>query len=90
MFFVNGRVCTSGSGTWEGPAQCLTFLGIELDTVAMTSRLPRAKLHDLRARVRVCIGKRKVLLRDLQSLVGHLNFACKVVAPGQAFFAKAL
>jgi len=28
----------------EGPATCTTFLGIELDTVAMEMRLPAAKL----------------------------------------------
>ncbi len=28
----------------QGPTTCLTFLGIELDTVAMTARLPEDKL----------------------------------------------
>ena len=28
----------------EGPSTCITFLGIELDTVAMEMRLPQNKL----------------------------------------------
>ena len=35
-------------------------------------------LHELK-------GKKKVTLKELQEVVGHLNFACKVVAPGRAF-----
>lgn len=29
----------------------------------------------------VFVTRKKVMLKELQSLVGHLNFACKVVAP---------
>jgi hypothetical protein len=31
----------------EGPTQCLTFLGIELDTVAMEARLSATRLAEL-------------------------------------------
>jgi len=33
----------------EGPDTCLTFLGIEIDTVKLQLRLPRKKLADLKA-----------------------------------------
>ena len=33
----------------EGPSTCMSFLGIELDTVAGELRLPSKKLHRLRA-----------------------------------------
>lgn len=64
----------------EGPAKQLTFLGIELDTEALTSRLPLEKLYDLREVLLSFMRKMKVLLHELQALVGHLNFSCKVVA----------
>lgn len=54
----------------------------------MTSRLLEAKLQELRFRVSEFLGKQKVLLHELQVLVGYLNLACKVVAPGQAFLKR--
>lgn len=50
----------------EGPAWQLTFLGIQLDTVAMTLRLPEDKLVDLKGQVSAFMGKQKVLLKELQ------------------------
>ena len=41
----------------EGPATNLTFLGIELDTVSMTKRLPPSKLSELKA----ILGRKEVL-----------------------------
>lgn len=69
----------------EGPVNCLTYLGIELDSVVACSRLPEAKLEVLRESLKKCIGASWLSLWKLQALVGHLNFACRVVAPGQAF-----
>ncbi|XP_053161001.1 uncharacterized protein LOC128349104 [Hemicordylus capensis] len=69
----------------EGPSPILTFLGIELDTIAGCSRLPWAKIDILRTLLVSCIQARKVTLRQLQQLIGHLNFACRVVVPGRPF-----
>lgn len=63
----------------------LTFLGIELDLVAQCSRLPPAKMEVTRHLLSLAIQARKLTLRDLQRLIGHLNFACQVVVPGWAF-----
>lgn len=71
----------------EGPTRCLTFWGIELDTVVLTSRLTLAKLDDLRGRLVSFLGARKATLHEFQVLLGHLNFACKV-APGWAFLCR--
>ncbi|XP_053140582.1 uncharacterized protein LOC128340004 [Hemicordylus capensis] len=72
----------------EGPTTKLTFLGIELDTVGQLSRLPGDKLSIMRELLRECREARKVTLRKLQLLVGHLNFACRVVAPGRPFLRR--
>ena len=67
---------------------CLTVVGIEVDTDSMQLRLPEDKLlhaRDLCQQFRV---KRKVTLRQLQSLIGFLNFACNVVVPGHAFLRR--
>lgn len=66
----------------------LTFLGIELDTVAMQMRLPASKLDELRTKVQTTILTPTITLQDLQSIIGLLNFACQVVAPGRAFIRR--
>ena len=59
-----------------GPTTCLQFLGIEIDTVANQLRLPEEKLQGWGDR-RSCSTK------ELESLVGNLNHACKVVRSGR-------
>lgn len=69
----------------EGPTHKLTFLGIDLDTEAMTATLPAEKLAALR---QLCVeweGKKCATQRELQSLAGILNFACYVIRPGRAY-----
>lgn len=69
----------------EGPVTCLTFLGIEVDTVAMQLRLPEEKLLCLRAELREAVGRKAMSRRELQSLAGLLQHATKVIRPGRAF-----
>jgi hypothetical protein len=67
------------------PTEILTFLGIEFDTLAMELRLPNEKLVELKHTLELFVQSKKVTLRQLQSLIGLLNFACQVVSPGRAF-----
>ena len=71
----------------EGPGTCLKFLGWEVDTVAMQVRIPEDKLKDLKDTINSVLNKagRKITLKDLQSIIGKLNFACKAILPGRAF-----
>lgn len=69
----------------EGPAQRLTFLGIELDSLAMEARLPADKLQSLRALLADWAIRPHASVKELQSLIGQLNFACAVVRPGRYF-----
>ncbi len=72
----------------EGPAEVVTFLGIELDTNNMEIRLPREKLTELRTTVKRWRGMKSCRKRDLQSIVGSLNHACKAIRAireGRAF-----
>ena len=72
----------------EGPAKILTFLGIELDTERMTLRLPTEKIVELQMLITGWLGRKFCTLRDLQSLVGKLQHACKVVRPGRTFLRR--
>lgn len=47
--------------------------------------LPSDKLHKLKSVINSFLSAKKVTLQELQSLIGLLNFACKVVAPGHAY-----
>ena len=72
----------------EGPTTCLTFLGVELDTINLQMRLPAEKL----ARLKIMLRKWARLLscrkRELQSLVGLLHDASIVVTPGRTFLRR--
>ncbi|KAM4690414.1 uncharacterized protein WCC33_017798 [Rhinophrynus dorsalis] len=65
-----------------GPSTCLTFLGIEIDSVAQVVRLPKDKVERARAQVAWARQQEKV---TLQSLLGLLNFACRVIPMGRVF-----
>ena len=71
-----------------GPTQCLTYLGIEIDSVNMTVRLPVDKFDKLRQLVRLWVTKKKAQKRDLLSFIGVLAFASKVVKPGRMFLRR--
>ena len=63
----------------DGPATCLTYLGIEIDTMAGQLCLPHEKLQRLQDQLEEW-GDKKVCTRwELESLIGTLNHACKVV-----------
>ena len=70
------------------PTRVITFLGITIDTVFVETRLPEDKLEKAKTLVEEFRKKQKVILRELQSLIGILNFACKVIVPGRAFLRR--
>ena len=70
------------------PTTTLNFLGLELDTVKFEIRLPEDKLVTLRTEVQKLITQRSATLRQLQSLIGMLNFSCQVVPPGRTFLRR--
>ena len=72
----------------EFPTTVITFMGLELDSVNMVARLPQDKLIKLRSLLSSFRKRRKVKLQELQSLLGLLNFCCKVVLPGRAFLRR--
>ena len=72
----------------EGPSTRLTFLRIKMDTSRMCLRLPSEKLDNLKRMVADWLLKKSCLIRDLQSLVGKLQHASKVVQLGRAFLRR--
>ena len=72
----------------ESARQVITFMGLELDSSVMEARLPADKLEKLRTILDKYCKSRKIKLKDLQSLLGLLNFCCNVVLPGRAFLRR--
>ena len=71
-----------------GPATSMTILGIELDSVNQVARLPEDKLLALRELIHSWMPRRWCRKRELESLIGHLHHAAKVVWPGRAFLRR--
>lgn len=72
----------------EGPAHVLSFAGIELNCNKQEARLPRDKIDKCLSAIQPLLTRRKVTSRDLQSLIGLLNFACSVIVPGRVFLRR--
>ena len=70
------------------PTQVITFLCLELDSVAMEVSLPVDKLNECTALTETCLKKDKIQLKPLQSVTGTLNFACGAVVPGRPFLIR--
>ena len=66
----------------------MTVVGIELDTKTMEARLPVEKLIRARHLLKTISIRKKVTLRELQSLIGFLNFTCSVIRPGRTFLRR--
>ena len=66
----------------EGPS---TTLGIEFDTATIQLRLPAEKPTQLKQTIENWLGRKACTKRELQSLAGLLQHACKVVRPGRSF-----
>jgi hypothetical protein len=55
--------------------------GIEVDSNKLKCRLPQDKIDKVNSALQSAYHRKKMTLRDLQSLIGLLNFACLVVRP---------
>ena len=65
-----------------------SFAGIELDTQNMEVGLPNDKLTKCRDSIKHFLCRKKITLREPQSLIGLLNFTCSVIVPSQTFLRR--
>ena len=66
------------------PSTSMTFVGFTLDTLKMESSLPLDKLAKAKDLLLKFLTKDSCRLRELQSLIGFLNFCCLVITCGRA------
>ena len=73
---------------YEGPNHVLVFAGIELSTITMTAQLPIDKLRKYSETIVEFSEVRKVKRKDMQSIIGCLQFATSVCVPERAFIRR--
>ena len=59
----------------QGPSQVIEFMGILLDTIKMQARLLQDKINRLQTTLEQFQHRRSCTLKELQSLIGTLNFS---------------
>jgi hypothetical protein len=69
----------------QKPTPIIYVVGITLDTRKFEASLPLKKIEKCRSYLHRFLSRDRCTLKDMQSLVGTLNFACTVVQPGRAF-----
>ena len=69
----------------EGPVTVIEYLGIILDSNLMEARLPTDKLNRITSFLQEFLSKKTCTKREVLQLLGHLNFASRVIIPGRAF-----
>ena len=71
-----------------GPTTKLTFLGLEIDTVFMLIRIPDNKLNKLKSGIFYLLGRQKIQLRELESVVGLMAFCARAIPSARAFLRR--
>lgn len=64
------------------------FLDIKLDSIKMEAKLPLVKLKKVEDWVKKVLTQWIITRENLQSFLGFLSFATKVIVPGQAFLTR--
>ncbi|XP_034451457.1 LOW QUALITY PROTEIN: uncharacterized protein LOC117767731 [Hippoglossus hippoglossus] len=71
-----------------GPSTHLDFLGITLDSLLMQASLPQEKISRIRAAIKFRSTNAIITKRDLLSLLGHPNFAMRIIPHGRSFISR--
>lgn len=72
------------------PTTCLTFLGVQIDSVEGYFLLPPEKLFEFHTLVKATLELSRISLKQLQRLAGKLNWAASVVRGGRLYLRRIL
>ena len=91
LTLVFNRLCVpTAPHKTVGPTIQLQYIGIILNTERMEARLPGDKLSRIIIILVMFKNKHNISKRELLSLLGHLNFASRVIPQGGSFVAYLL
>ena len=72
------------------PCQQLVYLGVHINTVSRTLSLPQHKVFELIDLLNHWLRKKRASRKDIQSICGKLNWACRVIRGGRHFLRNLL
>ena len=72
------------------PSTQMVFIGVHFNSITLTLSITEERLFEIRALVSHWLQKRDGTLRELQSLIGKLNFVAHCVKPARIFISRLL
>ena len=72
------------------PSTVMVFLGLEVNAVDITMRIPDEKLLEILSLLKQWYCMKGATKKQTQSLVGLLNFAAGCIKPGKIYFSRIL
>ena len=66
----------------------MTFLGFELSSVNMWASIPDVKVQEIITQINTLLNSQWSTLKEIQSIVGKLQWACNLVVPGRVFIRR--
>ena len=72
------------------PSEIMTFLGVLFNSRTMTIEVTLDRLIEIKHLISVWKQKESASLKQLQSLIGKLNFVAACVRPGRIFISRLL
>ena len=60
---------------------CISFLGLLINSARQVVCIPVDKIEKIKQIITGLLTRKKMTLRELQQICGHLNFVCKCVGP---------
>ena len=70
------------------PSSFMTFLGVQFDTINMTLSVTQERIEEAMALLAEWEQKSTVTKKEVQSIVGKLNFMDACVRPGRLFISR--
>jgi hypothetical protein len=84
------------SGIEEAPQKCsppshiMVFLGVLFNSQTMTMEITPERLLEIKNLIKIWLQKKKATVKEIQSLLGKLNFVGACVKPGRIFVNRLL
>jgi hypothetical protein len=72
------------------PSPVMEFLGVEFHVPSMSMRVTPERVQEILCLVESWLQKKKASKRELQSLIGKLQFVSKCIRPGRIFVSRLL
>lgn len=72
------------------PSEIMTFLGVLFNSLTMTVEVTPERLLEIKKLIEVWLGKEFATLKEIQSLLGKLNFVAACVRPSRIFVSRLL